>query len=382
MKLKSNVEHYSKQFPTTFVSAYKNVIVDDNGVAYTDFLTGSGSMLYGHNPDHIKNDIFEYLNNNGVMQSLDMDTVARTNFKNTFYEHILKPRGMTDYLMQFTSPCGTDCVEAAIKLCMKKTGRTLAVAFRGSYHGQTMLARNLTDVKNAEFYDAPTVKLDYGAYIALDTLKILKPACVIIETIQASNGIARVDEMWLLLLAEVCDEIGTKLIIDDIQVGSGRTGTFFSFEDSGIKPDIILLSKAIGGGYPLAVMLLQRDMDIWSDGEHTGTFRGNNLAFIAGTSIINEYWKDKTFLDIIDLKSILEKELLLQYNTNAHGLIGAVYFKNNCQHIPKLLFDHGYIAEVVGKNKSVLKLLPSVYVKEQDVINLCKILRDNCDVTR
>ena len=125
----------------------------------------------------------------------------------------------------------------------------------------------------------------------LDRPEAERPAAVILETIQAEGGVNVAGDAWLRELAELCRRSGVLLIVDDIQVGCGRTGPFFSFEPAGITPDIVTLSKSLSGvGQPLSLVLLRPELDVWAPGEHNGTFRGNNLAFVTATAAL-DYWQ-------------------------------------------------------------------------------------------
>ena len=228
-----------------------------------------------------------------------MYTVPKREFIETLEEKIIKPRGL-DYKIQFCGPTGTNAVEAAIKLARKNTGRSNIFAFMGCFHGMTLGALSLTSemyARNgagASLNDVTHIPAPY-MFEGLDVIEYMqtlidddhsavsKPAAVIMETLQAEGGIRPFTDEFLRDVREFCDRNGILMIVDDIQVGCCRCGTFFSFERAGIKPDMVVMSKSIGGmGMPLAIVLLKEELDKWKPGEHNGTFRGNQLSFIAG----------------------------------------------------------------------------------------------------
>jgi diaminobutyrate-2-oxoglutarate transaminase len=223
--------------------------------------------------------------------------------------------------MQFVGPTGTNAVEAALKIARKATGRSNVIYFTNGFHGVSMGALAVTGnmyLRNAAGVPlANTTAMPFDGYFGegVDTIahleKVLSdpsggmdtPAAVILETVQGEGGlnVARFD--WLKRLEALCNKRGIVLIVDDIQAGVGRTGTFFSFEPAGIKPDIITLSKSLSGyGLPLALVVLKRSLDVWKPGEHNGTFRGNNHAFVTATAALEHYWRTDAFAEDVRAK--------------------------------------------------------------------------------
>ncbi len=315
-RVESEVRSYCRSFPAVFETARGCFLYDEQGQEYLDFFAGAGTMNYGHNNPRIKEAVIDYLRRDGVAHSLDMWTVAKRGFLDAFEGVILKPRGLP-YKVQFTGPTGANAVEAALKLARKVTGRGNIISFTNGYHGLSAGALAITG--NRHFRnEAFVARLDatfmpYDGYLGeqVNTLDYLRrllvdkssgldlPAAVILETIQAEGGINVARYEWLRGLEKLCREFDILLIVDDIQVGNGRTGTFFSFELAGIKPDMVVLSKAIGGlGLPMSLLLINPAVDQWKPAEHTGTFRGNNLAFVAATAAL-QYWRDGDFSDEI-----------------------------------------------------------------------------------
>jgi len=320
-RLESNVRSYSRSFSAVFTRARGTELFDVHGRRYLDFLAGAGSLNYGHNNPVFKQALVDYIMDDGITHSLDLHTVAKERFLEAMHDIVLKPRGLADYVMQFTGPTGTNAVEAALKIARKATGRTNVVYFTNGFHGVSMGALSVTGNSYlraaAGVPLANTTSMPFDGYFGegVDTIaqldKVLSdpssgmelPAAVILETVQGEGGlnVARID--WLQRLQALCNKRKIVLIVDDIQAGVGRTGTFFSFEPAGIKPDIITLSKSLSGyGLPLALVVLKRSLDVWKPAEHNGTFRGNNHAFITATAAIETYWATPAFAEDVKAK--------------------------------------------------------------------------------
>jgi diaminobutyrate-2-oxoglutarate transaminase len=312
-RLESNVQSYARTFPNIWKKALNAELWDIHGRRYLDFLAGAGSLNYGHNNPILKQALLDYIASDGMTHSLDLHTTAKESFLQAMEEIILAPRGL-DYVVQFTGPTGTNAVEAALKIARKVTGRTNIISFTNGFHGVSVGA--LAATGNQHFRRAAGVALQgvtvmpYDGYFGsnVDTIAYMDrmlsdpssgvddPAAVIIELVQGEGGLntARLD--WLKRLQALCNRKNILLIVDDVQAGCGRTGTFFSFEAAGLKPDIVTMSKSISGyGVPFAIVLIERSIDKWRPGEHNGTFRGNNHAFVTGTAAFEHYWRTPDF---------------------------------------------------------------------------------------
>jgi diaminobutyrate-2-oxoglutarate transaminase len=390
----SNVRSYCRAFPTIFSSARGALLVGEDGREYLDFFSGAGTLNYGHNNPIIKQAVIEYLQRDGVVHALDMWTAAKRDFLETFETAILKPRGL-DYKIQFTGPTGTNAVEAALKLVRKVTRRSNVVAFTNGYHGLSQGALALTG--NRHFRgEAFIVRLNaafmpYDGYFGpdVDTVAYLRrylednssgldiPAAIIIETVQAEGGVNVAGSKWLKNLEQLCREFKILMIVDDIQVGNGRTGRFFSFEHAGIRPDLVVLSKAIGGlGLPMALVLIAPELDQWKPAEHTGTFRGNNLAFVAATAALKTYWQDDRFAREVSRKGQLLSEMLvdicgqhreLEGRVRGVGLIQGLEIPESdfAKSVSREAFQRGMIIELAGADDQVVKFLPPLTIDEE-----------------
>ena len=402
-RLESNIRGYVKSFPTVFASAKGSWLTDNKGQRYLDFFAGAGTMNYGHNNPCVKEAILSYIEKDGVLHGLDTATVAKIELIEALDEILLKPRNL-DYKIQFTGPTGTNAVEAAIKLARKSKQRSHIVAFTNAYHGHSLGSLALTG--NQYYHDMSygshnnVTHLPFDGYLGdLDTSLLLKkmledgssglplPAAVILETVQGEGGINVASYDWLRRIAELCKAHDILLIIDDVQVGNGRTGTFFSFENAGIVPDIVCLSKAIGGGLPMSIVLMRRECDTWKSGEHTGTFRGNNLAFVAARQLL-EYWRDNAFSLHIELHEMtIERELRRMMErfrsscsaVRGRGMIWGLEFAeaDMAGRVCRQAFRNGLMIETSGARDQVVKLLPPLTISSEDLLYGLAILSDS-----
>ncbi len=405
----SNVNGYAKSFPTVFKYSKNDILKDYNDKEYIDFFCGAGVLNYGHNNEYFKQEIIKFLNSDSPVHCLDMDTVVKLKFLEEFDKVILKPRNM-NYKIQFPSPSGTNAVEAAIKLARKVTKRSKVVSFTNSYHGMTATSLALSASQEIKHLDIPSqdvIFFPYDGFMGegINTMeylsKMLKtkgsgnhlPAAIILETIQAEGGIKVASVEWLIELADFTKKNEIILIVDDIQVGCGRSGNFFSFERAGISPDIILLSKSISGfGLPLALVLLKPELDIWKSGEHNGTFRANNLSLCTATKAL-EYWKDDLFIKEMKVKSsLIETKLDECFNSCSQildvrgcGMIWGVEFTTLelAEMVSTILFENGLIIETCGNEGQVVKLLPPLTITiENLMIGLNKLLDVVSDINK
>jgi diaminobutyrate-2-oxoglutarate transaminase len=382
----SNVRGYCRLFPAVFDIARGSELWDAEGKRFIDFFCGAGSLNYGHNNPLSKAALLEYIERDAIQHSLDITTTAKIGFIEAFQSIILKPRDL-NYKLQFTGPTGTNAVEAALKLARKSTSRGHVVAFTHAYHGHTLgsLALTANRYYHDEHYGARNnvSHLPYDGFApGLDSAALLQqmledpssglplPAAVILETVQGEGGVNVASDTWLRRIAEICSKHNIVLIVDDIQVGNGRTGTFFSFENAGIKPDLVCLSKSLGGGLPMSLLLMKPEFDQWKPGEHTATFRGNNLAFVAARALL-EYWKDAKLSQHIDLlrQHILARlaqmtETFPEHNLQlrGRGLIQGVDVQDGqtARAIVDACFERGLLIESSGAHDEVLKVMPAL----------------------
>lgn len=387
-KYESNVRYYCRGLPDILTSAKGTYLYTASGRRLIDFLAGSGALNYGHNHDYIKHRLMRYIGSDHVVHGLDFRTEAKQEFMDTFVKRILEPRRLP-YKMQFCGPTGTNAVEAALKLARKVTGRTGIFSFMGSFHGVTLGSLQVTGKKshrNFPGFSTPGVTFmpcPYGFMETFDTLRYFEsvlddnfsgvdlPAAVIVETVQADGGVIVFPEAWLQRLAAICRDRGILLICDEIQVGCGRTGTFFSFERAGIVPDLVTLSKSIGGyGLPLSLLLVRRDHDVWSPGEHNGTFRGHQLAFVCATAAL-ELYCDGKMEEAVSAKARVTQRFMERriapldpgIQVRGLGLLWGIDFtgcgiKGLGRKVQQRCVELNLLVENVGRNGEVLKILP------------------------
>ncbi|MFE1834080.1 diaminobutyrate--2-oxoglutarate transaminase [Streptomyces sviceus] len=396
----SNVRSYCRDFPVVFERAAGHQLWDTSGRRYVDLLCGAGSLNYGHNPPAIVEKVTAYLTAGGPVQSLDLHTAAKADFLERFTSLVLEPRGLGDHVVQFPGPAGTLAVEAALKLARKVTGRTEVIAFTGGFHGASLgalaattspLLRGaagvpLTDVTLLPYGDA------HGAVAALEHAgAAAPPAAILLETVQGEGGLHTAPRPWLARIRELADTTGALVIVDDIQAGCGRTGTFFSFEDAPeLHPDLVCLSKSLSGmGLPMAALLIRRDIDRWAPGEHNGTFRGHNLAFVAGSAAL-DHWTDPHFTDHVaelttairtSLASITDALPVGAAEVVGKGAMSGLRFPTpaTAERIRQALFRACIVAETSGSGH-VLKLLPPLTISLTEWKNVADTLGETVKV--
>lgn len=304
----SAVRSYCRNLSAVLAGGRGSVVWDTDGVEFLDFLAGAGSLNYGHNDPDMRDALLEYIAGDGIAHGLDLHTDAKRIFLERFEQIVLQPRGM-DHRVQFTGPTGANAVEAAFKLARKVTGRRNVIAFTRAFHG--LSAGALAATGSAQLRGGPVnslngiSRLPYDGYLGpeFDTADLLAemladpssgldaPAAIVLETVQGEGGLNAASPNWLRRVAALAAEHGALLVIDDIQAGVGRTGSFFSFEQAGIVPDLIAMSKSLSGfGLPMSVLLIRPEHDAWEPGEHTGTFRGNAHAFVTASVALEKFW--------------------------------------------------------------------------------------------
>lgn len=332
----SNARSYPRKFPFALAKAQGSWVEDVEGNKYLDFLCGAGTLALGHNDPEINNAMIEMLSQNYPLHTLDIMTPVKEAFMEKVFS--LLPQEMQDNTkIQFCSPAGSDAFDAALKLCKTATGRSSVIAFQGGYHGMGHGALSCTGnltakekinglMPGVQFFPFPyTYRCPFGlgGEAGVDaacsfferSLKdpesgITKPAAVIIEPIQGEGGVIPAPPKFLQTIRRVTKEMGIPLIVDEIQCGIGRSGKFFAFEYSGIIPDVILASKAVGGSQPLAIVIYNKELDKWTQGAHAGTFRGNQLAMKAGTVLMSRVSRPEFLAEVTEKGNYLKERVL------------------------------------------------------------------------
>jgi diaminobutyrate-2-oxoglutarate transaminase len=392
-RLESEVRTYCRSFPTVFDRADGSLLYDRDDRPYLDFFAGAGALNYGHNHPVLREALLKYLTRGGVVHALDMATEAKIDFLQSFERRVLGPRNLR-YKLMFPGPTGTNAVEAALKLARKVTGRTQIISFTNAFHGMTLGALAVTgNARKRSGAGVPlphVTRMPFDGYFGadIDTLEHLRsliadgssgvdaPAAFLVETIQGEGGVNVASGAWLRGLAQLARETGALLIVDDIQVGCGRTGSFFSFESVGIVPDVICLSKSLSGfGLPLSLTLLKPELDAWTPGEHNGTFRGHNLAFVTATAALEHFWSDARFSHTVRERAATARDALHRLaekhgaQVRGRGLILGLAFDEPslAQRASQYAFERGLLIETAGANGQVLKLLPPLTLSDEEL---------------
>ncbi|MFL4473347.1 diaminobutyrate--2-oxoglutarate transaminase [Paeniglutamicibacter sp. MACA_103] len=392
--LESEVRSYSRSWPVVFTHATGATQTAEDGTEYLDFFSGAGALNYGHNNPKLTKPLLDYLASRAVVHSLDMMTPAKREFLETFQELILKPRHL-DYKVMFPGPTGTNTVEAALKLARKVTGRQHILSFTNAFHGMTLGALSVTGNslkrKGAGIPLTNSSKIPYDDYFDGTTADFMwleriledsgsgvdKPAAVIVETVQGEGGLRAARSEWLRSLAALLKRHDILLIVDDVQAGCGRTGTFLSFEEAGIEPDIVCVSKSISGyGLPMALTLFHPELDVWEPGEHNGTFRGHNPAFVTATAALRTYWADDAFAQqlagtIAALHRGLEEiaGTVEGAGVRGRGLLAGIIFPDlaTASKVAAEAFANGLLVETSGPEDEVIKIMPPLTITDEEL---------------
>jgi diaminobutyrate-2-oxoglutarate transaminase len=390
----SEVRSYCRSWPAVFERAQGSTLYTEDGAEYLDFFSGAGALNYGHNNPALLEPLLEYLRSGAIVHSLDMKTPAKRKFLQTFEDVILKPRNL-DYKVMFPGPTGTNTVEAALKLARKITGRQHILSFTNAFHGMTLGSLSVTGNsmkrKGAGIPLTNSSKIPYDDYFDGETADFLwlervledsgsgvdKPAGIIVETVQGEGGLNAARAAWLRGLSGLCKKHDILLIVDDVQAGCGRTGTFFSFEGAGIMPDIVCLSKSISGfGLPMALTLFRPELDAWTPGEHNGTFRGHNPAFVTAAAALETYWADGKFQQQVGARIVQLHEGLERIASSVEGaavrgrgLLAGVVFPDpdTAGKIAAAAFDRGLLVETSGPESEVVKVMPALTISADEL---------------
>jgi len=421
-QFESNARSYPRKIPIAIRSALGSYVTDVEGRKYLDCLAGAGTLALGHNHPEVIAAIDNVLRSGLPLHTLDLTTPVKDAFSEKLLD--LLPGSPGAWRLQFCGPTGADAVEAALKLAKTATGRSTILSFSGGYHGMTHGALSVTGnlaPKNSVSSLMPGVQFmpypySYRCPLGLGGVQgenalatymerflddvesgVTQPAAVIVEAVQGEGGVVPAPDEWLRRLRAVTQAKGIALILDEVQAGVGRTGDWFAFERSGIVPDMIVISKAIGGGLPLAVLAYRKHLDTWQPGAHTGTFRGNQMAMAAGLATLRVIERDKLLSQV----SIRSEQLLAGLDTlrkrhacigdiRGRGLMCGVEIVNRALGADTLgsypadqalalriqaeCFANGLILERGGRHGAVLRLLPPLNISHADLMKALDLL--------
>jgi diaminobutyrate-2-oxoglutarate transaminase len=413
----SSARSYPRRIPIAIDHAAGPYVTDLDGQTYIDFLSGAGVLALGHNHPRVAAAVEEQLGR--LVHGLDFPTAIKQQFTEGVLG-MLPAAIRDDYLVHFCGPTGADAVEAAIKLCKTSTGGSEVLAFQGAYHGCTagaMAVTGSTAAKQRVASPMPGVHFFPFSYCHRCPLGlrpdscatncatyferslgdphagIARPAAAIIEIVQGEGGNVPAVAQFAQRVRRATAELGIPLIVDEIQSGFGRTGTWFAFEQYDIVPDVVLSSKALGGiGLPVSVMLYRRELDAWAPGSHIGTFRGNNLAFAAGVAALR-VMRDEDVLGNVrrsgrvlsEHLDVLRRELAIVADTRRSGLMAGIELADPRGRPDETIrialtaqrraLEYGLIVELGGRDDSVLRLLPPLNIERDVLERACAILR-------
>jgi diaminobutyrate-2-oxoglutarate transaminase len=410
----SNARSYPRKLPIAIQRGEGSYVEDMDGNVFIDFLMSAGALALGHSHPEVVEAVQRQVSL--LVTALDFPTEPKDEFTSVLLSLI--PAAMRERMkIQFCGPAGENAVDAAVKLCKTATGRADVIAFHGGFHGSTHSAMALTGLvaqkepiantmPGVHFFPYPASRhcaiggdpetagercLDYFERALRDPLGgVPLPAAVILEVVQGEGGSEAAPSVFVQGVRSVTRELGVPLIVDEVQSGWGRTGTWWSFEPHGIEPDVIVASKAIGGiGLPSAVIVYDEALDVWSAGAHTGTFRGNQLAFVAGSTaaaimrrdgILDNVREQGTYA--LSALRAIEAEQNLVCEARGAGLMLGLEIEDcavedvgrTAQAIQRAALERGLILELGGRHDAVLRLLPPLNVTRRTMDQALEIL--------
>ncbi|ELZ79071.1 diaminobutyrate--pyruvate aminotransferase [Haloferax larsenii JCM 13917] len=412
----SNARTYPRHLPLAIDEARGITVTDMDGNQYLDCLAGAGTLALGHNHPVVTDAIERVLSETRPLHTLDITSPVKEAFVDELFDSL--PSEFADNAkIQFCSPAGTDAVEAAMKLTKTATGNRSMLAFQGGYHGMTNGALSLmgdtgpkesvpglmSDVHHLPYpyaYRCPfgiggdeshRVSSEYVERL-LDNPSsgIVDPAGMILELVQGEGGAVPAPDEWAREIRRITRERDIPLIVDEIQTGLGRTGELFAFEHADIVPDVVTLSKAVGGGLPLSVVLYREDLDVWEPGAHAGTFRGNQVAMAAGRATIEHVVENNLHTHAANMGARLrdhledlDRDYEVVGDVRGRGLMLGVEFvdptgePDSLGHYPENpelakrvreeCFDRGLIIELGGRHSCTARFLPPLIVNKTDI---------------
>lgn len=418
----SNARSYPRRIPLVLKRAKGIYVEDIEGRTFIDCLAGAGTLVLGHNHPVVRDAILDVVNGELPLHTLDLATPTKDQFVQDLLE-ILPSEFSRNAKIQFCGPAGTDAVEAALKLVRTATGRRTILSFQGAYHGMSHGALSLMGnhapkepldglFNGVQFLPFPYhyrcpfgVGGEAGVQAGLryiDNLLtdpesgVLKPAGIIVEVVQGEGGVIPAPTSWLSGLREITARASVPLIIDEIQTGFGRTGELFAFQGAGIIPDVLVLSKAIGGGLPLSVAVYSAALDLWKPGAHAGTFRGNQMAMAAGSATMRFIQDQEIHLHSAKMGtrlmahlSSLDGECPEIGDVRGRGLMIGVEIVDPggvpdrmgrppiapqlASAIQSECLKRGLILEIGGRRGSVIRFLPPLIVTDRDIDQIADI---------
>lgn len=422
----SNARSYPRRIPIAIEKAEGINVTDVEGNTYFDCLAGAGTLALGHNHPVVIEAIEEVVHNKRPLHTLDITTPMKEEFVSEIFDRLPEEFAKRAKI-QFCGPTGSDAIEAALKLVKTATGRSSMLSFQGGYHGMTngslsmmgnigpkqQVPNLMPDVQFMPYpyaYRCPFgVGGDEGTRISSNYIERLltnpeggipKPAGMVMELVQGEGGAVPAPNEWAQEIRRITEEQDIPLILDEVQTGIGRTGKMFAFEHAGITPDVLVLSKAIGGTLPLSVVIHDEKLDKWGPGAHSGTFRGNQMAIAAGTATLRYVKENKLEEHAAQMGELLMANLKkTQSESNSIGdvrgrglMVGVEVvdkqaepdsigshpsYPDLAKQIQKECFNRGLILELGGRYGSVIRFLPPLIITEDQLLSVCEIFDES-----
>ncbi|SNR64683.1 diaminobutyrate--2-oxoglutarate transaminase family protein [Blastococcus mobilis] len=405
---------YARTFRIVPVHARGMTVTGADGRRYLDCLSGAGTLALGHNHPVVVEAVQRVIERGAPWHALDIATPEKDEFTDALFAAL--PPGLAGRArVHFCGPAGTDAVEAALKLARTATGRSGVAAFTGAYHGMTAgalaasggvavkepmtgVAAEAARLPYPHAYRCPFGLGDSSGEVSARYVErllddpnggIVPPAAMILEAVQGEGGVVPAPLPWLREMRRITAERGIPLVVDEVQTGVGRTGTMWAIDAAGVEPDVMVLSKAIGGSLPLAVVVYADHLDTWAPGAHTGTFRGTTLAMAAGAATLRHVLAER----LPERADALGRRLRAGLTTlaSAHPSIGEVRGRGLMNGIELVEPDgapdacgarpaapglavavraeclrRGLIVELGGRHDSVVRLLPPLVMTDEE----------------
>jgi len=413
----SNARTYPRRLPIAIQRAHGPYVEDVDGNVLIDFLCGAGALPLGHGHPEVVARVARQLGE--YVHGLDLPTPIKDEFTESTLS--LLPDGMRDRTkVHFCGPTGANAIEAALKLAKIRTRRSDIVSFHGGFHGSTHAAMAVTGlvgpkavvpgrVPDVHFFPYPyclrcplslnpsTCDTNCATYLRHALLDshggVPRPAAVLLELVQGEGGVIPATPRFAREVAQLARELDALLIVDEVQTGYGRTGTWFAFEQYGLEPDIVVASKAAGGiGLPVALIMYDRQLDTWEPGAHIGTFRGHQLAFAAGVAAIEVMRREDVLGNVArqggylcaELGRLAERHACVAEVRSLGLMIGLEIVDPahgrpdpaRAASIQRRALRRGLIVELGGRSDAVVRLLPPLNVTRPVVDAALRILAE------
>jgi diaminobutyrate-2-oxoglutarate transaminase len=419
----SNARTYARKLRLSIVRGQGVRVTDADGREYIDCLAAAGTLVLGHNHPEVSAAVKQAIDDGIAWQTLDITTPAKDAFTQALFDSLPAPFARRARI-QFCSPSGSDAIEAALKLVKTASGRSGVLAFAGGYHGMTQGALALMGnlgpkqlpglLPGAQFLPYPhAYRCPFeagGAHTARLSIALLRtlladvesgvlPAAAVLELVQGEGGVIAAPDGWVRELRALLHTHQVPMVVDEVQSGWGRTGKLYAFEHAGITPDVLVLSKAIGGGLPLAVIVYDQALDTWKPGAHAGTFRGNQLAMVAGLATLKVLREQRLpehaarmgarlrghlqaiAAELPCLGDVRGRGLMLGAElVDVHGPLDALGHPLPdaalARRVQQECLARGLIIEMGGRQGSVARFLSPLIVTAADVDAIASIFRD------